>query len=177
MQSSHRFTVKLLSLFTSSKSLFSSGVTKEAAFPGRQLWEVWDSRKVMTLAKVLTQPLVKAGDWALCSHSSSFEVLALISELATAARSHPARDVGLHRQLLCSFFPYWPFRQVLQRQHHLRDLLLTVPAWQQLGWAMHREVGRGSQSLILHPTPTPCWPWEKLRDLIQSGVAKPPALD
>lgn len=105
MRGSHRFTLKLLSLLTSSKPLFSSGVTKEAAFPGRQLWEVWDSRKVMTLAKVLTQLLVKAGNWALCSHSSSFEALALISELATAARSHPACDAGVYRRILRSFFP------------------------------------------------------------------------
>lgn len=139
MQSSHRFTLKLLSLLTSSKPLFSSGVTKEAAFPGRQLW---DSRKVMTLAKVLTQLLVQAGDWALCSHSSSFEALALISELSTAVRSHPASAVGLHRQILCSFFSTWPSRHNLQRQQHLRGLLLTVPAWQQLGnaqWGWHGQ--------------------------------------
>lgn len=64
----------------------------------------------MTLAKVLTQLLVKAGDRALCSHSSSFEALALISELATAVRSHPASDVGLHRQIFVLLFSTLPLQ-------------------------------------------------------------------
>lgn len=58
----------------------------------------------MTLAEVLTHLPLKAGDCALCSHSSSFEALALISELATAARSHRASDVGLHRRIFVLHF-------------------------------------------------------------------------
>ena len=37
-------------------------------------------------------------------HSSSFQALALVSEPATAVRSHPTSDAELHGQLLCSIF-------------------------------------------------------------------------
>lgn len=53
--------------------------------------------------------------------------------------------------------------------------MLAVPAWQQLGWAMHSELGMGNQTLISHPTPllTP----GKAQRPAQAGVTKPQILD
>lgn len=189
MQSSHSFALKPLSLLMSSKPIFSSGVTKEAAFPRRQLWQVWDSRKAMTLAKVLPRPLVKPGDWAL--HSA----VILLSDTCPRFWAGDCSEEPSHQwrrtpraAFELYFFHLDPLRQVPQRQLHFKDLLVITSSWQQLDQATHSEMrgvstspqhpfGTSRQNLIFLPTPGSLLVPGQAQTPAQAGVAKLQALD
>lgn len=131
----------------------------------------------MTLAKVLTQLLVKAGDRALCSHSSSFEALALISELATAARSHPASDAGLHRQLLCSLFSTLTLQSSSPKATSSQGPSTNRASLAAAGLGNAQGGWHGKSKSHLPSNPHSLLALGRAQRPAQAGVAKPQTLD
>lgn len=131
----------------------------------------------MTLAKVLTQLLGKAGDWALCSHSSSFEARALISELATAARSHPASDVGLHRQSFVLLFSISTLQAHSAKATSSQGPSANTASLAAAGLGNAQWGWHGKSKSHLPSDPHSLLAPGKAQRAAQAGVAKPQALD